>query len=474
MRYILILTLFCFASELCSQPTLIRPGDLTEGDLFGFVTDIHDNDLVINSHSSDLAGENTGALYHYRYNGAEWVYNQQLLPMFPEDDGGYHFGMWVAVSEHWLLAALPGNDGIGSVVFYRRSDENSMWQRHSKISQPQPDSEFGWQIDVQGNRALIGAVNEDNADGLSTGAAFLYEYSANSDAWEQTVRFEPEGLQSGDFFGSAVYLNGDIAAISARFDSEKAEKAGAVYVFERQEGDWNQMAKLVPSDVQDWTYIGYRISGSGDRLIFSGYGNDSNTGSVYIYRNVGEWQEETRLYADDLQPGDWFGSGVAIDGNRAVVGARYQDSGTGAAYVFELVDSDWIQVDKLLSAFGEPESQFGIGVSYHNNQLIVGASSSNNFAGVAYAYTLDEIVANEQLEQQVLQLHPNPTQDNLRLTCDLLELYELEIYSMQGALLASQPYDGETVEVSHLSAGIYLLLGKGTSGEVFNSKFVKF
>ena len=46
---------------------------------------------------------------------------------------------------------------------------------------------------------------------------------------------------------------------------------------------------------------------------------------------------ETKLTASDAAEDDWFGYSVAISGNTAIVGARYDDDGgsdSGSAYVF--------------------------------------------------------------------------------------------------------------------------------------------
>ena len=66
--------------------------------------------------------------------------------------------------------------------------------------------------------------------------------------------------------------------------------------------------------------------------------NGSNSGSAYVYvRSNGVWSEQQKLTASDGASGDYFGISVSIDGDTAVIGARYDDdngSNSGSAYVF--------------------------------------------------------------------------------------------------------------------------------------------
>ena len=52
----------------------------------------------------------------------------------------------------------------------------------------------------------------------------------------------------------------------------------------------------------------------------------SDSGSAYIFSYDGSsWSEVTKITASDANAGDRFGSSVAINGNRAIVGARFKE-----------------------------------------------------------------------------------------------------------------------------------------------------
>lgn len=72
---------------------------------------------------------------------------------------------------------------------------------------------------------------------------------------------------------------------------------------------------------------------------------------AYIFERSGSsWGPSIRLTASDGAAGDFFGSSVAIWGDRAVVGAPFKGVGVGAAYVFRKVLGTWIQEAKLLAS----------------------------------------------------------------------------------------------------------------------------
>ena len=65
--------------------------------------------------------------------------------------------------------------------------------------------------------------------------------------------------------------------------------------------------------------------------------------------------EIAKLVAADGDAGDYFGSDVAIHGSIAVVGAPGDDQmdlNAGAAYVYRLVEGEWVEEEKLLAPDG--------------------------------------------------------------------------------------------------------------------------
>ena len=104
----------------------------------------------------------------------------------------------------------------------------------------------------------------------------------------------------------------------------------------------NEVAKLLASDAQANDYFGGSVAVSGDTAVIGAYREDtggSYAGAAYVFtRSGGAWTQQAKLLASDAQANDYFGYSVAVSGDTAVIGARYEDTGgsdAGAVYVFE-------------------------------------------------------------------------------------------------------------------------------------------
>ncbi|MFO0980902.1 MAG: FG-GAP repeat protein [Planctomycetota bacterium] len=64
---------FAFNGTAWDLTQKITPAAPSAGENFGFSLAVEQNDLVIGAIRTDLAGTNTGSLYHFTWNGAQWV-----------------------------------------------------------------------------------------------------------------------------------------------------------------------------------------------------------------------------------------------------------------------------------------------------------------------------------------------------------------------------------------------------------------
>ena len=102
-----------------------------------------------------------------------------------------------------------------------------------------------------------------------------------------------------------------------------------------------QIAKLLASDGAAYDNFGISVSLSadGNTAVIGAYADDSYRGSAYVFTRSGStWTERAKLTASDGAANDQFGlsASISADGNTAVIGAQWDDSGRGSAYVFTL------------------------------------------------------------------------------------------------------------------------------------------
>ncbi|MEM9834556.1 MAG: T9SS type A sorting domain-containing protein [Bacteroidota bacterium] len=103
-----------------------------------------------------------------------------------------------------------------------------------------------------------------------------------------------------------------------------------------------------------------------------------------------QWREIQKFSANDLPsvPGSFrFGESIDLDGNFAVVGATGYYTNPrqeGAAYVFELVNDQWVQRAKLTASDASDQGEFGFDVAIEGNIIVVGAPQQA--AGKVYIF----------------------------------------------------------------------------------------
>jgi len=148
-------------------------------------------------------------------------------------------------------------------------------------------------------------------------------------------------------------------------------------------------SKILPDEGNAGDKFGASVSISGDYAIMGAHGDDTNTGSAYIFRrDPSGWVEHAKLTASDRNSSDMFGFSVSIDGSFALVGAP-SSGGFGAAYLFERKGDIWTEIVKLVGSDVGPDGDFGSAVSIFGGYLIVGAEDDDengNGSGAAYIF----------------------------------------------------------------------------------------
>lgn len=192
----------------------------------------------------------------------------------------------------------------------------------------------------------------------------------------------PGGLAANDLAGLQVALDGDVLAIGASGHDGRAIDDGAVFVFERSGGVWSEAAELTASDPVAHAVFGRSVAVDGTRILIGApgaTGSAGGTGAVYVFeRGASGWDAVGKIVAADGAAGDEFGSAVALDGDRALIGAASGDgipfvTDSGAAYVFEYANGSWIETGKLLEPLhGQHLDDFGRVVDLSGDRAIIG------------------------------------------------------------------------------------------------------
>lgn len=135
-------------------------------------------------------------------------------------------------------------------------------------------------------------------------------------------------------------------------------------------------------------------------------GGGVDSGAVYVFTNSGSgWMQQTSLKAATATAGANFGESVALssDGKILAVGAPFEDSGAGSAYIFTRSDTaPWSQQSRIKASNAYTNAYFGWTVALNDNgaTLAIGAPGESNSvsnvstnthsagnAGAAYIFT---------------------------------------------------------------------------------------
>jgi hypothetical protein len=300
--------------------------------------------------NATLSGGRTeaGAVYLFEESGGTWSFSQKLTAS--DAATGDRFGASLAMSGDRLivgayLADAPSAESGAAYIFER--DIGGVWNETAKLAAADgaADDRFGWAVDIEGDRAIVGAYVDDNAGGADAGAAYVFDLIATT--WTQTAKILNAEALPGDTFGRAVALSGGFAVVSALGRDEGGHDGGAAYIFEDVGGTWTQRSKLTADPPTAEGLFGWNVCIEGTTAVVGAVGDatlGANAGRVHVFRRdtTGDWSEVWNSAAPNTGAGDAFGVAVSLDGDRILCGAIGDDDGgadSGAAWILTIPPS---------------------------------------------------------------------------------------------------------------------------------------
>ena len=337
------------------------------------------------------------------------------------------FGKSVALGEKMALVGAPGSEFPAEKVGAAYLFDVSTGQQYMKLSAPDEHigNRFGFSVAISGNRAIVGAINDDRS-GDGSGAAYVFD----AETGQELMKLTPSDTSPGDYFGWSVSVSGNIALIGASGNDYSHNNTGAAYLFDITTG--HQLFKIVGADAEPDDYFGSSVAISNNLAIVGAWGERDydDTGAAYVFdvttgqqlmkfTGYGEFGSSVALSGDialvgaqwGFQTGDGvtgvahfintmtgqeivgiapsdsvgasvFGSVAALNNERALVGAPHDSLRTGAAYLFDVPTGS--QLARLTAPDGFRGLEFGSSVALNSRLALVGAPSSGG--GAAYLF----------------------------------------------------------------------------------------
>ena len=277
---------------------------------------------------------------------------------------------------------------------------------------------FGWSVAISGNNLIVGEPNGYAGPNQgAAGVAYIFNVTTgtlvhritNPRQWSQD-----DGSPSGDEFGFDVAISGNLAIVGAHDSIGNDDNgSGICYVYDVTTGALVRMLDNPDADNDDYgDHFGYSVDIDGTTAIVGAYNEDETTypgsgsGKAYIFNVTSGALLHTianpTAYGSPAQ--DSFGWSVAISGNYATVSAPREDDGpnypadksSGKAYIFNVTTGALLGTLDNPNPIGTSRNDFfGYGLAISGNNLIVGApwedDSSSQYAtsGKAYIYKIE-------------------------------------------------------------------------------------
>jgi hypothetical protein len=352
----------------------LPPSQEVTGAGFGSAVAVSGDTIVV---GAGTAEGDQGAVYVFVKPASGWANATQTAKLTaPAGGQAPLLGLAVAISGDTIVAGARGaNNELGAAYVFVKpasgwanatptaeltaSDTAGLARAAGGIKvEVTATSGFGLGVAISGDTVVVGDPAHKVGGHAGQGAAYVFERPASGWANEtQIAELTASDGSAGDEFGRQLAVAGNTIVVG-----DEAHKVGvnvsqgAVYVFEKPVGGWasaTQTAELTTSPTTPYENFGGHVAISEGTIVATGgIKVDPNraSGAAYVFvQPAAGWANVTQtaeLTAPAGSGGDFAGLGVAISGERIIVGAGRPNiapipSVQLAAYVFEKPASGW-------------------------------------------------------------------------------------------------------------------------------------
>jgi len=371
----------------------------------------------------DSGGADSGVVHVYDLNNGTLLYTL-TNPNVSGTSAGDNFGTSLAVSDKYIAINAYNEDILGTstgivYIYYTATGKATGLSITNPNAYSTSDGDsFGHNIAIDGDTIAISAVSEDEAGGADSGKVYVLDLLtgnllftiSNPNAYSTVAT---------DYFGTGLKMNEDFIVAGASSESSALGiGSGRVYVFNRSGSLLYTLSNPYTGGATTAFAFGSTIGLSGNKIVTSSYaypgGLTNFSGICYVYnldktysisdvktanglerlgRTSSEFLGSASLQTVLNNPNaystssfDFFGVGVSISENYAIVGASIEDdtggSSAGKAYIFNAKNG------ALLYTLNNPSSystsagdQFGNFVTITDKYAAVGAYQEDDASG---------------------------------------------------------------------------------------------
>lgn len=415
---IVVVGSWCGVTHGQCVPVALHGSDTVAGDWFGTSVKISGNRAIVGANQHLHSGVRSGAAYVFQLdrNGI-WQQQAELLPSMTNE--GANFGVSVDLDGDVAVIGALGDDVGGmdaGAAYVFRFDSVAGWNEEARLtaSPPIAGTWFGRSVAISGDAVVVGMLALNGQPGV----AYAFRRDAQSKSWTQETILVPSDSEPDDWFGAQVDIDGDRIIVGAMRHGPGEEWQGAAYIFRHGVEGWTQEAELHSLTPRFDLGFGAAVSLSGDAALIGGSSTDPDQQPglrAYVFRlsaSNASWRLEAQLapgFATAfVVPARW----VALEDHTAVMGDMYPHSNSfGAAHVWRQQQNAeaWPMIADLRSPgspiLGGPIGGFGRSVSVSGDWTIVGDRTDMSLgydAGAAFIFNLTCYVLGDANHDQLV------------------------------------------------------------------------
>ncbi len=206
---------------------------------------------------------------------------------------------------------------------------------------------------------------------------------------------------SDEFGGDGVAISGNYAVVASKlYDGKNKTDIGSVDFYQHDGNVWVFKQKILnPEGVAASEAFGSSLAIEGSKLLIGASGVNAGKGSVYYYEFDGNnWGYKQELDSSQVSLAAGQGNSLSLSGNWAVVGADSHEPGgnvgAGGAVVWKYNGVIWEEFQVIAATDNDAGDQFGYSVSISGNYLAVSAISDDAAGVNAGAFYIFEFSSN--------------------------------------------------------------------------------
>ncbi len=370
----LALTLALPATADIAQEARLIAEDASADAAFGITSAIDGDTLVVGNYI-------TNSVYVFERDGNNW---SQQAKLTPSDDLEGEFGVVVDIDSDTIAVGarrqtVNGQTAAGAVYIFVRVGDSWVEQQKLIDDDPAIGDEFGYSLSIEGDRLLVGVNREGSITTQGGSVTYFLRTGGN---WTRQQEFAPSDQIISYFFGEDIAMDGDTAVIGS---FRGADDRGSATVFTLSGGSWVEQAIIPNATGAINDSFGSRVAIDGDTIAVAAFLAEETTGannegevSVFVF-DGSEWVLQQKLFSDIPADGQRFGGerlvgggGLALQGDRLLVGTATTISDDSALFVFDRSGGSWSLQEKITAVDVGGAPFFAAGVSMDGDTIVAG------------------------------------------------------------------------------------------------------